>query len=402
MTKTTQLRPNLLLLSLGLSCFITPAGFAVEVTIPDPGLRSAVESALGKATGDAIDSAELASLRQLQAGGRNILLLDGLEFATGLEALVLRSNQIEDLTPLQNLTALRSLEIDDNAITDLSPIADLTQLIQLFAHNNTITQLDGLENMNQLEDLILFDNQIANLEPIRNLRQLKRLNLSQNQIVALDPLRELNNLEVLFLASNKICDIHALRPHDSLQQLNLSDNRLTDVSPLADKSSLTSVDFRYNYLDETEEDLLGLLVGASGISLQANNQYPLNSYEDWLTHWALSGPNSEPEDRLSPNHLPNVILYSMGEGPGYRANGETAFIPHSPSETIVVRFQRDLLAGNLERTIEISPDLNSWDTAEVLDINVLSEPRPNIQMVEAIVEAPASTAFFRLNITAQQ
>lgn len=400
MTKTTQLRRNRLLLSLMLTCCITPAALSVEVTIPDPGLRDAIETALGKAAGEPIDSAELASLKQLQAGGRNILLLDGLEFATGLEALVLRSNRIEDLSPLQNLTTLRRLEIDDNAIPDLSSLANLTQLIQLFAHNNQITQLDGLENLNQLEDLVLFNNQITDLEAIRNLRQLKRLNLSQNQIVEVDPLQALSAIEVLFLASNKICDIHALRGLDLLQQLNLSENRLTDASPLANKESLLIVDVRYNYLDETEPELLDLMVGASGIGLQSNPQSPLKSYEDWLTDWAISGSSSGPDDQLAPDRMPNVILYSMGEGPNYRPNGGAASIRKATPQRAVVRFQRDLQAGNLERSIETSPDLKEWDTAEVLGIKILSEPRPNIQLVEATVEATTSTAFFRLNIQA--
>lgn len=400
MTQITQMRGNRLLLSLVLTCCITTWGLSVEVEVPDPGLRDAIESALGKAAGEPIDSAELASLKQLQAGGRNILLLDGLEFATGLEALVLRSNRIEDLSPLQNLTALRRLEIDDNAITDLSSLANLTELIQLFAHNNQITQLDGLENLDQLKDLVLFNNQITDLEAIRNLRQLKRLNLSQNQIVEVDPLQDLSTIEVLFIASNKICDIHALRGLDALQQLNLSENRVTDVSPLANKGNLLIVDVRYNYLNETESELLELMVGASGIGLQSNPQSPLKSYEDWLTEWGISGPDSGPDEQLAPGRMPNVILYSMGEGPDYRPNEGAASIRKATPQRAVVRFQRDLQAGNLERTIETSPDLKEWKTAEILDINILSEPRPSIQLVEATVEAPASTAFFRLNIQA--
>ena len=60
------------------------SGSTTNVDIPDADLRAVIETTLGKASGTPITRAEMASLTRLDAPGKNIRDLTGLEFATGL------------------------------------------------------------------------------------------------------------------------------------------------------------------------------------------------------------------------------------------------------------------------------------------------------------------------------
>ena len=109
---------------------------AQAVHIPDPGLRTVIESALSKEAGADITQADMESLESLQANRCRFLTLSkkgwftpvterwicistndklvtsikdlkGLEFATNLIELELGRNQISDVTPLNGLINLK-------------------------------------------------------------------------------------------------------------------------------------------------------------------------------------------------------------------------------------------------------------------------------------------------------
>ena len=107
-----------------------------SVNIPDPNLRAAIEKALGKASGEIITVAEMATLTRLMATDKQIQNLGGIQFATGLESLYLYINNISDVSPLAGLTQLTTLSLDSNNISDVSPLAGLTQLTTLSLDSN--------------------------------------------------------------------------------------------------------------------------------------------------------------------------------------------------------------------------------------------------------------------------
>ena len=76
------------------------------VNIPDPNLRAAIEKALGKTSGAAITTADMATLTTLDARGSDISNLTGLEHATNLTELSLDDNNISDILPLVSNTGL--------------------------------------------------------------------------------------------------------------------------------------------------------------------------------------------------------------------------------------------------------------------------------------------------------
>ena len=96
------------------------AAFAVE--IPDPNLRTIIESNLGLITGAPITADEMATLIHLNAENATITDLTGLEAATNLQHLNLIGNAITDISPLTGLTNLKVLRLEGNAIVDLSPL----------------------------------------------------------------------------------------------------------------------------------------------------------------------------------------------------------------------------------------------------------------------------------------
>ena len=94
----------------------------------------------------------------------------------------LGNNQINDLSPLQNLTSLLGLYLRNNQISDLTPLQNLTSLKLLSLENNQINDLSPLQNLTSLEKLYLSGNQISDLTPLQNLTGLEWLDLDNNQI----------------------------------------------------------------------------------------------------------------------------------------------------------------------------------------------------------------------------
>lgn len=94
--------------------------FAVE--IPDPNLRTIIESNLGLITGAPITADEMATLTHLNAENAAIADLTGLETAINLQHLNLIGNAVTDISPLTGLTNLKVLRLEGNAIADLSPL----------------------------------------------------------------------------------------------------------------------------------------------------------------------------------------------------------------------------------------------------------------------------------------
>lgn len=88
------------------------------VFIPDVNLRAAINQALGKNKADALTKGELAQLTDLNSAGLGIKDLTGLEWAVNLRTADLSSNQIADITTLQNLMNLVAIMLQGNALSN--------------------------------------------------------------------------------------------------------------------------------------------------------------------------------------------------------------------------------------------------------------------------------------------
>ena len=117
---------------------------AQVVDIPDPNLRAAVETALGKASGATITVSDMTRLTRFHASRSNISDLTGLEHATNLIGLALWENNISDISPLAGLINLIGLALWGNSISDISPLAGLTHLTDLNLERNSISDISPL------------------------------------------------------------------------------------------------------------------------------------------------------------------------------------------------------------------------------------------------------------------
>ena len=81
-----------------------------EEWMPDANLRQAVREALALPADEPLTQEKMQGLDFLDAHGRDIMDITGLEFATNLEVLHLSKNPITDLRPLSNLTSLEKLQ----------------------------------------------------------------------------------------------------------------------------------------------------------------------------------------------------------------------------------------------------------------------------------------------------
>ena len=224
---------------------------AQTVTIPDPNLRDAIETALGKVPGDPILADEMATLTTLWAANANIRDLTGLEGATNLTMLGLgtayvpyvrgsffNSNSISDLSALAGLTNLKTPDLEDNLISDLSALASLTNLTYLSLNGNNITNVSVLAGLTNLTSLVLTGNMITDISALAGLTNLEALDLGGNSITNFSALSGLINLKSLWLNYCNITDISALAGLTNLTSLNLWSNSISDLSPLLENTGL--------------------------------------------------------------------------------------------------------------------------------------------------------------------
>ena len=215
---------------------------AQVINIPDLNLRAAVEKALGKASGATITTADMTTLTRLDANEAGISDLTGLEQATNLRDLHLRSNSVSDLSPLTGLTSLTWMRLGGNSISDISPVKGLTNLKVLSLWANSISDISPTASLTNLIELNLSGNSISDISPVAGLPNLTWLHLPSNSISDISPVAGLMNLTALRLDRNSISDISALLGLTQLTELRLDRNNITDLSPLVANTGLGSGD----------------------------------------------------------------------------------------------------------------------------------------------------------------
>ena len=157
------------------------------VNFPDANLQAAIRAAIGKPSGDIYQS-DLSSLTALDADGKGIVDLTGLESCTSLKNLWLDRNQISNISPLSGLTSLTWLVLNSNQISDISPLSGLTSLKWLNLDSNQVSDLSPLSGLTSLTELALGNNQISDISPLSGLTNLEYLGLGGNQISDIEPL----------------------------------------------------------------------------------------------------------------------------------------------------------------------------------------------------------------------
>ena len=267
------------------------AGASAPVEIPDIDLRAAIETALGKDSGETISAAEMATLTEFDTMAETrffkITSLAGLEYATSLRKLDLGGEHLSDLSPLSGLTGLRILDLHKNYIWDLSPLSGLTDLQWLFLNGNYISDLSPLSGLNSLVLLFLSDNFIlSDISVLSNMPHLFSLELRDNAISDVSPLSGLPKLFRLSLSGNAISDISQLSDLPSLDHLDLSNNEISVLPPLSGLPDLDHLDLSGNAISDVSP-LSGLPERLYKLDLSDNEISDLSSVSDLPTIFFL-------------------------------------------------------------------------------------------------------------------
>lgn len=222
---------------------------ATVVNFTDATLETRVRSALGVGNGHAITCGDMASLRTLDVGNSccdrlppNNLV--GLEWAIGLEELVVRYSEVSDLSPLANLPRLRSLSVTKSNIADLTPLSTVTTLEVLNAGNNFITDLSPIAGNTALTVLDLNNNSSLESDDLEDLEQLVSLQTLQifniGGIVTLEPLSPLVSLEILGANYTRITNLDGLQDMPNLRIVAASNSFVNDLSHIVDNEDFNS------------------------------------------------------------------------------------------------------------------------------------------------------------------
>ncbi len=187
-----------------LSLFLAGSVCAEEpVCFVDGTLRTAVEEALWILDPTPTD---MLALTCLDVDNKGIQSVAGLEYAANLETLIIRWNQITDLTPLSGLTNLHELDAHNNGLSDISPLAGLVNLRRLVLRINHIGSISALSAMVCLEELRLEWNDISDLSPLSGLTLLASVDLRNNHITDISPLLGMPALRSVDLQGNPLSE----------------------------------------------------------------------------------------------------------------------------------------------------------------------------------------------------
>jgi len=197
----------------------------------DKALEAAVQAALRLPKPDFKDD-DLAKLSILDASGKKIKDLTGLEKCKGLAGITLAKNEIVSVAPLKDMPILQTLDLSGNQIVDISPLAGLVKLQRLELSNNQVADLKPLAKLVAMQSLYLTGNKIKDITPLADLKKLASLNLGNNQITDLKPLANVKGIGSLELSGNQIADLSPLTGLTEVHLLQLDKNKIANLAPL--------------------------------------------------------------------------------------------------------------------------------------------------------------------------
>jgi Leucine-rich repeat (LRR) protein len=134
---------------------ITTTTTPLKALIPDTNLEAAISEEFYMSDRP-IYISDLETLTSLEATGRYISDLTGLEYCTKLQVLEIPQNSISDLSPLSGLPSLKMLDLRSNNISDISPLVENSGLgegDEVYLENNNLDLTEGSEDMQNIKAL---------------------------------------------------------------------------------------------------------------------------------------------------------------------------------------------------------------------------------------------------------
>ncbi|MDP5138411.1 M66 family metalloprotease, partial [Rheinheimera baltica] len=238
---------------------------AQYVVFADANLDRVVREHMGLSEGTPILADELAKLDYINAIGQQISRLDGIQYATGLRALLVRDNALTDVSVLRALASnqpenagLETLYVDNNSLFFLPDLSGFTKLTNLYASYIKIADLSPLAGLGSLFRLDVSGNDITDLAPLSRLpvghlyignnplstealwalqpMSLYSLSISQTKIDSLEPLAAQTRLQQLAIEYTHVADLTVIPNLTALRQLTSYGTPVTNLSPLLNAS----------------------------------------------------------------------------------------------------------------------------------------------------------------------
>ena len=223
------------LVLLGVYLYIGPQ----KAAFADPRLEELIRDKLNRPEGN-IYSYHLRSIKELDAAGKDIESLQGIELLSGLTRLNLEDNRVKDVTPLKHLDNLEDLSLRNNYITDLADINfDSIKSLPLkrLSLRHNVVRPPGEEQI-----------RLSDISVLKHFKELEELELRDNHIENIAPLAELTGLKILDISQNPFekGDISALKKLTGLVELNLRETNLKDLAPISGLNELIYLNIHSN------------------------------------------------------------------------------------------------------------------------------------------------------------
>jgi internalin A len=201
---------------------------------PDKNLEAAIREVLKHEPKVELTDEKLQNVYFLDAPGKDIKDLTGLEKCKNLAELKLDKNKISDIKAIKDLTNLQNLDLSDNAIKDIGPLANLKGLQRIELSGNQIEKLEPLAGLTGLTSLYMDRNAIKDISPLAPLTKLWTLSIPKNQVKDIKVLEKLKKISTLDLGDNLVEDIGPVTKLTELKKLIVWRNKITDLKPLVD------------------------------------------------------------------------------------------------------------------------------------------------------------------------
>lgn len=167
MFKTRSMKFVVLIIGMLLVQALASGAVAADttVTFPNSNLEAVIRASTSKPSGD-IYLNDVQNITELDAGGKGISNIEGLQYLSNLQVLYLNDNDISDISPLKGLIKLNTLGLCNDKVSDASPLSGLSELSFLSLYNNKLQDISALKNLKKLRTLKLANNPITDFSPI--------------------------------------------------------------------------------------------------------------------------------------------------------------------------------------------------------------------------------------------
>jgi len=215
------------------TCLVPVLNSSAWAGLPDKNLEAAVRAVIfeKKDNTQEITDDDLKKVYVLEARGKGIKDLTGMEKCVNLQLFNAAKNEISDVSPLKDIKNLQSLDLSHNKIADVTPLGSIIALQFLELTDNQIADVTPLAALSKLSALYIAENKIADVAPLGKLERLASLDLARNQVADISSLTNVGRLSLLKLSGNQISDITPLAKPLTVSLLLLEDNKLTDLAP---------------------------------------------------------------------------------------------------------------------------------------------------------------------------